>query len=87
MDASLRSVWQRDGKPHPIVPLLAKGEGRLRQQTGQGSAVIPNASEEPVGGCFTSFSMTKLKVSFQALFRVIPSQSEESTVDASLRSA
>ena len=33
--AALRSAGQiGDGKPHPVVPRLAKGAGRLRQQTG-----------------------------------------------------
>ncbi len=50
MDASLCLAWSGWGwQPHPVVPLLAKGEGRLHQQTGQGSAVIPNASEESSG--------------------------------------
>ena len=38
----------------------------------------------PVCGCFASLSMTSV-VSFRALFFVIPSESEESSMDASLR--
>jgi hypothetical protein len=35
MDASLRSAGQgEDSQLHPLVPRLAKGEKRLRQQTG-----------------------------------------------------
>jgi len=48
--------------------------------------VIPSVSEESTHGCFTSLSMTRA-VSFRTLFFVIPSASEESSMDASLRSA
>ena len=48
--------------------------------------VIPSAVRNPVHGCFAPFSMTSV-VSFRALFFVIPSESEESSMDASLRSA
>jgi hypothetical protein len=39
---------------------------------------IPSASEESTHGCFTTLSMTRT-VSFQTLFLVIPSASEESS--------
>jgi hypothetical protein len=48
--------------------------------------VIPSAVRNPVHGCFASLSMTSA-VSFRALFFVIPSESEESSMDASLRPA
>jgi hypothetical protein len=55
--------------------------------------VVPHAlfchSERQRGiqyGCFASLSMTRA-VSFRTLFFVIPSVSEESSMDASLRSA
>ena len=61
---------------------------RLRFAQHDKCGVIPNAVRNPVHGCFTAlaapFSMTSV-VSFQVLFFVIPRESEESSMDASLR--
>jgi hypothetical protein len=65
---------------------------RLRSVQHDKRGVIPSAlflsfrarARNPVRGCFASPSMTSA-VSFRTLFFVIPSESEESSMDASLR--